>query len=175
VLKWYRNVEDLQRLRFEYALLNALALANLPFAVPAPVPTLSGENHVTLQRGSGSCLLVLFRHIAGRSAAVGDAAETYRCGEALATLDEALGRVTLDPAEILPEAFGNLESVHVLVPRPLKVVSKLSGSDRLARSMSAAEDRWQRVSSIGNRHLIHGAFYPSNTLMYSGKVSGIQD
>lgn len=175
VLKWYRNVWDLRQLRFEHALLNALASATLPFAVPAPVPTLSGENHVTLQRGSESYLLVLFRLISGRSTVLGDAAEAHRCGEALAALDEALGRVSLDTSVALPEAFGSLSSIHILVPRPLEAVEELAGSDRIARIMSDAEDRWQRVTSIGNRQLIHGDFYPSNTLMCSGKVSGILD
>ncbi|HWV25238.1 MAG TPA: phosphotransferase [Thermomicrobiales bacterium] len=175
VLKWYRNTNEPQWLRFEHGLLDALAHANLPFAVPEPVPTLSGASHVEATCGPDTRILVLFRLILGRAAVFCNVPEANRSGHALAVLDEALAQVSLDPSIVLPNAFDDLSSIHIRVPRPFDAVGKLTGTDQVAHLMSATEDRWHRVTVDWRSQLIHGDFYPSNTLVSSGEVSGILD
>lgn len=179
VLKWYRNEASLERLRFEHELLNALAAAGLPFAVPSPLQTRSGETSVEITRDYDVYRVSLFNHIPGRAALFGSRSEGYRCGKALAILDQSLDTVMLEPAVPLLGAFGDLTSIHASNPHPLAAIQQLFGDNALVIAltsvMTLVEERWQLHTSGWSSRLIHGDFYPTNTLVDSGQVSGILD
>ncbi|MBA3274256.1 MAG: phosphotransferase [Chloroflexia bacterium] len=179
VLKWYRNVGNLERLRFEHKLLGALAAARLPFAVPTPLPTRTGDTTVEITHDRDVSRFALFQHIPGRAAAFGSSVETRRCGEALAILDQVLDALTLESTVPIPETFGDLSSIHPSVPDPRAAIEKVfreqALATALARIVKLAGERWQSCTSDWNAQLIHGDFYPTNTMMDSGEVSGILD
>ncbi len=179
ILKRYRNAGLLARIRFEHELLRALASANLPFAVPSPVRAISGENTVEIANGANAIRYALFQRIPGRAARFGSLEDAFRCGKALAELDLALAAIRLDPAIPLPGAFGELGAVHAEVPDPLAAIQR-QFRDRavatdLARIVSRAEERWRHRTAGWGIQLMHSDFYPSNTLMEGGEVTGILD
>lgn len=179
ILKWYRNPGSLDRLRFEHELLGALAAAGPRFAVPSPLPTRAGDTSVDLAHDSVVFRFALFPLIPGRAARFGSLEDAFRCGTALADLDLALAAVRLDPAIPVPGAFGELGAVHAEVPDPLAAIQR-QFRDRavatdLARIVSRAEERWRHRTTGWDIQLMHSDFYPSNTLMEGGEVTGILD
>ncbi len=179
VLKAYQNTGMQGRLRFEQELLVALATADLPFAVPSCLRAISGDVIVQTSHDSTVTRFALFHHIPGRAARFGSLTDAIRCGEALADLHLAMGAVRLNPAMPVPETYGDLCTVHDAVPEPFFAV-RLVFRDRavgmdMATSMARTEARWQRSTSGWSSQIIHGDFYPSNTLIDEGKVSGIVD
>lgn len=179
VLKRYSNVGIKERLPFEHALLTALTRAGLPFAVPVPMPTISGETSPSIRHDGETWQIALFPHISGRAAAFGNAEETERCGSALAMLDEALEAVRLDPSIKTPETFGPLSAVHELILDPRVTTFKMFGSGVLSSTlidiMARVEHNWEVHTRDWHPQLIHGDFYPSNTLIDAGRVIGILD
>src|SRR2546428_11618324 len=87
VLRVYTNVSDPSRQRFEHELLRRLGAAGLPFAIPHPVPSTSGD---TLRVVDGR-LAALFVRIAGEPASEDDPVARRRGAAALADVDPALG------------------------------------------------------------------------------------
>lgn len=179
VLKWYWNEGAEAWRRFEHELLDALAHARLPFAVPAPVRSRSGATLVTVVSGGELVRMALFRLIPGHAATFGDPLETRRCGAALASLHFALASVALDSDILVPEAFSELSTIHPRVPDPIDALARLVGSygdaTEAARVMARAEEQWLQHTSGWDRQIIHGDFFPSNTLVDAGEVSGVLD
>ena len=54
VLRVYQHQRNIQRIRYEHALVTQLQAARLPFTVPLPVPTSSGETVVSVPMHDGS-------------------------------------------------------------------------------------------------------------------------
>jgi Ser/Thr protein kinase RdoA (MazF antagonist) len=111
VLRVHTNVADPAHQRFEHELLRKLAAADLPFAVPRPLPSDDGE---TL-RVVGGRLAALFARIPGDPLPKdGGPALRQAAAAALARLDIALER--LEGFETRPPTFdGDLLHVHPLV------------------------------------------------------------
>ncbi len=179
VLKCYMNVDMMERIHFEHELLSALATTSLPFSVPSPLLAKSGDTTVEISCDGGIHHVALFHRIPGRAASYGDKSEAYRCGQALAFLDQALNAITLSHTVSVPESFGNLSSIHKYVPDPLIAIKQLPVehelTTKLATIMALVEERWQCHTAGWKTQLIHGDYYPSNTLVDAGKVSGILD
>lgn len=170
VLKTYRDVTDPNRLAFEHALLAVLAGSDLPFAVPAAVPTSSGATVVSI----GDERWSLFRRIPGCAAERHSESDARRAGEALAMLHVALASVTFDPVVPVPDTFGDLASVHPAVPDPTGSIDRLLGAE--AASVAArAMTLWPERAAGWPTQLIHADFYPSNVLVTGDAVSGILD
>ena len=179
ILKCYRNTGLPTPIRFEHDLLRTLASASLPFAVPSPMRTISGQNTVAVSNGANVSHYALFHHVPGRAARFGSLEDTFRCGNSLAELDLALDAVRLDPATPVPATFGDRPSVHDAVPDPVFAIQAVfrdrSNAAVLAKLVSRTEERWQRSTSGWPAQLIHGDYYPTNTLMELDRVSGILD
>jgi homoserine kinase type II len=175
VLKRYLDAGVPQRVRFEHALLSALATHALPFAVPVPVRSRSGESIVVVEGGS----IALFPLILGHSPEHGDVAIAGPCGRALAALDATFAQLTLEPAISVSVVFGRLATVHPDVPNvPAAVHRHFHDRDeakQLAALLERADREWARTTSGWPHQLIHGDYFPPNVLVEEGKVSGILD
>jgi Ser/Thr protein kinase RdoA (MazF antagonist) len=178
ILKWYWNTGMADRVRFEHELLNMPASAGLPFTVPSPLPTSGGATSVEITRDEETSCLALFHCIPGRAAVYGNEAEAYQCGEALAVLDDSLDLLALDSAVPIVETFGDLSSIHPSIPQPVPAIHRVfegAPAPALANILSSVEEQWQRHTSGWRPQLIHGDFYPTNTLFELGEVSGVLD
>jgi hypothetical protein len=60
VLRVYQHQRDIRRIRYEHALVAQLQAARLPFTVPHPVPTSSGETVVSVPTLVGSLFASLW-------------------------------------------------------------------------------------------------------------------
>lgn len=178
-LKSYRNTPGPERLRFEHQLLAMLNTSCLPFAVPSPLPTKSGDTSVEIECDQGVYRASLFSLIREHAAEYGSEFNAYRCGEALAILDKTLNPVRMAPTISVPKTFGDLSRIHPLIPYPLVAIQQIVADhtlvNRIADVMSVTMEQWQRQTSDWRTQIIHGDFYPTNIMMDSGNVTGIVD
>ncbi len=181
VLRVYRNHADLARLRFEHDILRQLNISALPFAVPAPIPTVAGESYVRIAMEKGEALATLTALIDGEHPRCDDLGQAEAAGEALALLDVALARITpADPqAAISWRSYGDLEGCHPLVPDPRSAIAELPIADDARRRLLACyEGLMQRIPGVYAslpQQLVHEDFDPSNLLMLGHRVTGVLD
>ena len=174
VLKMYSNVAELGHRRFEHELLARLALAELPFAVPRPVPDADGD---TLRSVDGRPA-VLFVRIEGETLPKGGGAQVRRAAAALAQLDVVMAE--LDSFGHRPPRFeGDLGLVHPLVDDIAEAVED-TGLDAtrttmLYRALDHASELAGPVYASLPRQVTHGDFAFGNTLVKDGVVTGLVD
>src|SRR5262249_35734317 len=101
ILRIYRTLTDIERVRHEVALHGALAQVALPFAVPAPIPARDGLliEELDAMCYSPGAMAVMWTHIHGAHPDPANVDQAQASGAALALLDRALA--TIDP-ESLP-------------------------------------------------------------------------
>jgi Ser/Thr protein kinase RdoA (MazF antagonist) len=174
VLRVYSNVADPAGRRFEHELLRRLAAAELPFAVPRPLPSDDGD---TL-RVVGGRLAALFPRIPGEPLSEDGGPWLRPAAAALARLDIALGQ--LERFDVRPPSFDReLRHVHPLVD-DLDGAVRESGlpPDRLG----PLRDTLDRTSELAvplyaslPQQVTHGDFAFGNTLVRDGVVTGMLD
>ncbi len=174
VLRLYTNVADPSRQRFEHELLRRLGLAGLPFEVPHPVPSATGD---TLRVVDGR-LAALFVRIAGEPASEDDPIARRVGAAALADVDAALG--SLDRFdEGVPSFTGRLDAMHPLVG-DLDAAAAESGLDaddarRLAIALGEVTELGGPLYASLPQQVTHGDFGFGNLLMHDGAVTGYVD
>ncbi|KHL93006.1 aminoglycoside phosphotransferase [Paenibacillus sp. IHB B 3415] len=92
VLRIYDTHRDRNKIEFEHAVLQRLAILDLPFKTPVPILTSTGETMVQLEEGEGK-LACLFGYIDGESPAEQDSGFYESFGEAAGTLSAVLADV----------------------------------------------------------------------------------
>lgn len=172
VARVYRNTADPARVRDEHDLLARLALQELPFAVPAPLRTASGDTLAVLESTEGPRLAALFPRIPGEPASL-DIPNARIAGRALAQLDAAFGRLDLP---VSPPA--TLRDVHPLVPDPAGALDDLELADRgaVVRTIfERVEAGHDPIAASLPRQIVHGDFAFPNVLVEGGRVTGMLD
>ncbi|WP_433620149.1 phosphotransferase [Paenibacillus cellulositrophicus] len=97
VLRIYETHREIDKIRFEHAVLASLARDKLDFRTPVPIPALTGDTIIQLDDGSGR-YACLFKYIDGiRPESTGFRA-AYSFGEAAGCLSEALSRLVVAPS-----------------------------------------------------------------------------
>lgn len=181
VLHVYANHADVSRLRFEHRVLAGLSSAGLPFALPTPLLTTSGDTCARVLTDTGEALAVLTAYIPGAPADRDDAARVTAAGEALGLLDTALAEIALpDDAEATSwRSYGDLEHCHPLVPDPPAALDALPLA-LAARRALLARYAWlmERMPALYHalpQQLCHEDMAPSNLLMDGARVTGMLD
>ena len=174
VLRVHTNVADPAHQRFEHELLRKLAAADLPFAVPRPLPSDDGD---TL-RVVGGRLAALFSRIPGDPLPKDGGPALRQAAVALARLDVALER--LEGFVTRPPTFdGDLLHVHPLVD-DLGDAVDASGLDAARRDdLHGALERTLELAAplyaSLPQQITHGDFAFGNTLVRYGEVTGLLD
>lgn len=172
VARIYRNTAEPARVRDEHDLLARLALQELPFEVPAPLPAEGGDTLAVFESPDGPRLAALFPRIPGEPATLGTP-HARLAGRALAQLDVALARLDLP---VRPPA--TIRDVHPLVPDPIDALDELDlgdqheGARRLLEEVDAAHDA---LAGSLPRQIVHGDFAFINVLIDEAKVTGMLD
>jgi homoserine kinase type II len=181
VLRVYRNHAEPERLRFELAVLARLASAGLPFAVPAPLPTIAGEPMASLTDDGDTALVTLTPLIPGAPPDRGDPAQATAAGAALGLLDATLARLDLaaDEAAASWRSYGDLEHCHPLVHDPRAAIGALPVAEATRREL-LSRYAWlmERVPALYAalpQQLSHEDYGPSNVLMDGPRVTGVLD
>jgi Ser/Thr protein kinase RdoA (MazF antagonist) len=174
VLRVYTNVADPAHQRFEHELLRRLAVAELPFAVPRPLPSDDGD---TLRVVAGR-LAALFARIPGDPLPKDGGPALRQAAAAVARLDVALER--LEGFDTRPPAFdGDLRQVHPLVDDLRDAVDE-SGLDAAHRIelRTVLENTCELAAPLYAslpQQITYGDFAFGNTLVRDGAVSGLLD
>jgi homoserine kinase type II len=171
------------RLAFESDMLARLGAAGLPFALPIPLATVSGESWARLDdvEAGGPALATLTTLIPGAHPQRDDLAQAAGAGEALGLLDEALAALRLDEPErgIDWRSTGDLTRCHPLVPDPREAIGTLplptDETRRLIANYDALLAESAPLYARLPRQLSHEDYDPSNVLMVGERVSGVLD
>jgi homoserine kinase type II len=181
VLRLYRNYIDPARLRFESAVLVGLEVSGLPFAVPTPIPTITGERHTWLKNEREDILVTLTPRIAGQAPQPTNLEQATAAGEALGVLDLALKQLETHLSEngTSWRSYGDLEHCHPLVPDPYQGILELPIADD-GKQQLLERYRWlsrQVPTLYGSlpKQLSHEDYAPSNMLMEGKLVTGVLD
>ena len=173
ILRLYQNTADPERVGFEHALLTRLAAEGLPFDVPAPVATRTGESLATTADGG---LAALFRLIPGTGAEGLNLAHARAAGEAQAHLHRAMARVGRVPVGRPPTGYGRLDRVHPLVEVPLEAAGFIGvEAPRLRAIMEELQSAVEQIYSSLPHQPIHGDYARSNLLLEADRVTGVLD
>ncbi len=185
VLRLYGNHADPGRLRFEHQVLALLDALRLPFALPLPLPAVTGERAALLSDEQGDTLATLTPFIAGDAPQRDDLPQAEAAGEALGILDVALAQVEASDALASSatyswRSYGDLEHCHPLVPDPLAALQTLPVDEEVRRRL-VARYRWLMEEQIPAlyaslpQQLAHEDYGPDNILMKGTSVTGVLD
>lgn len=172
VARVYRNTADPSRVRDEHDLLGRLSVQELPFQVPMPMRTESGDTLAVLETPDGPRLAALFARIPGEPAAL-DVPSARIAGRALAQVDLAMGRLDLPV-----RAPATIRDVHPLVPDPFEAIDALDLGPRATRMRDLVEQVDATHDAIAGslpRQIVHGDFAFINVLVEDGRVTGLLD
>ncbi|MFZ5816681.1 MAG: homoserine kinase [Bacillota bacterium] len=173
VLRLYQNTADAERVRFEHAVLTGLAAGDLPFAVPAPVPTREGES---LAVGAGGRLAALFRWIPGRGAEPLNLAQARAAGEAQAHLHRAMARLGRISVGRQPGTYGDLDRVHPLTADPAEALRSIGEEPtRLEGLLRSIRPEAERLYRGLDRQIIHADYARANVFCEGDRVTGVID
>lgn len=174
---------DERRLVFESDILAQLGAAGLPFALPIPLATVSGERWTRLDdaEAGGAPLATLTALIPGAHPLRDDLAQAAGAGEALGLLDEALAALHFDGPErgIDWRSTGDLARCHPLAPDPRAAMGTLPlPADEIRRLIANYDTLLAASAPLYTslpRQLSHEDYDPSNVLMVGARVSGVLD
>lgn len=171
---------DLRRLWYEIDIVTQLQHVPLPFVVPAPIPTHTGDVLLRLSDAENSAVM-LWPFVSGTHSTGDNRRQAYAAGRALATLQAAL--VRLDPARLphstpLPAA-GDLHQYHALVSDPVATIERLPvdryQKARLRAILAAMTTGIPPLYTTLPHQLIHNDYDPSNVLLAGQRVTGVLD
>lgn len=180
VLRVYSNHADPGRLRFEHTVLAHLQAAELPFAVPVPIPTKTGETFARVVSEDDVMLAALTALIPGEQPQRDNLQQATAAGEALGRLDVALAQVPLCPHEGIGwRTYGDLAHCHPLVPDPLAAIKELPIEDDVCQRLRGGYEWLMRhIPGIYARlpqQLAHEDCGPDNMLLEGERVTGVLD
>jgi homoserine kinase type II len=167
---------DAPRVRYEHALLGALAAGDLPFAVPAPVPTYSGETVVVVP--GGRQVAALYRVIPGQEPDRSSPVHARAIGEALGWLHLGFARVDVGPPPPRVGAFGTidrlLETPDELIAAELPALDA-DTARRVRSSLASLAEQLPALLAGLPRQLCHCDYNPGNTLLVGDRVTAVLD
>lgn len=178
---------DLTRLasrQYEAALLQALSAKELPFLLPVPIPTRSGELLVTCKLEIGvSAIATLHPFLPGTPPDRNDPLSATKAAVALAQLDLALaslpGLQLSGEVQSLP-TFGELLHGRVHISDPLKAVERLPIERAQARKVQAflslVIEKVDAIYAALPQQLLHRDYDPTNLLLLQDqRVTAVLD
>ncbi|MCR8633534.1 phosphotransferase [Paenibacillus radicis (ex Xue et al. 2023)] len=178
VLRIYENHTDLNKVRFEYSLLQKLQTAKLAFQIPKPVQALNGEYYVLTPSGKIS---ILFEYMEGKRAVLSDRGHVASIGRSMGALVSALENITMD-LEAAYEPYYDLFEIHPLVTREKLaawLLSKQEGSltkeaELLEYEINNLLDNLSSLQQLPTQ-LVHSDLVAGNVLTGEEEVSAVID
>ncbi len=182
VLRLFPDLIQLARLRYEVALLSALANVELPFRLPLPIRTRSGDSVAFLEQEAGrSAFAILSPFLVGEHPDRNDPALAAPGGAAMATLDNVLAALpeVVAPTGFEPLTFGDFVCGHGPIPDPLAAVERLPiERDKARQIQSILALVLEEVADLYRRlpqQLLHLDYGPANIFMEDQQVTAVFD
>jgi homoserine kinase type II len=183
VLRLFPDLTQLPRLRYEAALLRALSSVDLPFHLPLPIRTHSGDSVAFLeQEAETPAFAILSPFLPGERPDRNDPSLAPPAGAAMAALDNALAAL---PEIAAPASFestfsyGGLVRGYAPVPDPLAAVERLPIERDKARQIqnilaSVLEEIPDLYVDLPQQ-LLHLDYDPTNIFMQDRRVTAVFD
>lgn len=181
VLRIYETHRDEEKVRFEHAVLSALASAELPFRTPVPVRTLQGNTYVRLEDGR---LAALFHYMEGEPPTAKEPLTLRSFGEVAARLTHALAKVNPGIDPVYPPYYElelahprcNLAQLTAFCAEPPREFAE--EQEMLAMIMPHIEALRAKLPQLRQlpHQLIHGDLNLSNALAdTTGRITALLD
>jgi homoserine kinase type II len=177
ILRSYRADRALEQIRYELGVLKRLHETALPFQVPAPIPTVTGELFAVL---SGT-VVSLSPRLPGYPPPNDHLEQVYAAGETLAELVQALNELQV---EITPQVApfplsGDFEAWSGIPIVPANLLQKLPLAQeeryQLLRIMEETQALAPSLYRTLPQQIIHRDYDQSNILMEGNSVTGVLD
>lgn len=183
VLRLVPDLTQQARLVFEAALLSALSKEHLPFRLPLPIPTHSGEQVATLSHGAETLAFALLSpFLPGGLPNHDDPALASSAGAALAALDHALAALQQKaecPEYVSTFTYEGLLHRDAVMPDPVAAVERLpisrTSSQQIQSMLASAQEKSEDLYEHLPQQLVHRDYDPSNILMEDQRVTAILD
>lgn len=183
VLRLMTGIVDLPRVRYEAALLAALRDTSLPFQLPLPLHTRTGDILLLVEQDDVESAIATLTPFLPGHIPTRNAVNAALAGIALAQLDAALATIS---ASSLPSntgvsyfLYGDLSHCHPLVPNPFAAVEHLlepAQAQAISAILELAQGDWETLSAQNlPQQVLHRDLGPGNMLMENERVSAILD
>jgi homoserine kinase type II len=177
ILRTYDIDRPLEHIRYELSLLRNLQQRNLPFRIPAPVPTITGEPFAVL---SGD-MVTLSPWLSGSVPQGDNLEQAYSAGQALAELVKALADIELKlGAEVAPfSPSGDFEAWAGMAVDPVTLLQEIPlGKEEQEQILRLLDETRSNTSSLYQalpQQIVHRDYDQSNILMEGNLVTGVLD
>ena len=179
ILKLYGDSTLTTQIQYEHSLLAYLQQADLSFAIPAPVPALSGETLVWVNKNDTPLRVALLPFLPGQPAERQNLRHTRAAGQVLGELHRTLAG--FDPEGQLAQipVWGDLCYLHPLVTDPLKVPQSLALNPeqqaRLVKTFTEVLAAQPHLYTTLPVQTIHADYLSPHVLLESNRVVGVLD
>ncbi|HET9915271.1 MAG TPA: phosphotransferase [Anaerolineales bacterium] len=177
ILRAYRRDRPLERIRYELHVLKRLRGKALPFQVPIPIPTMTGELFAVLSETA----LSLSTRLPGSPPQNDNLAQAYAAGEALAELVAALDQLKVEVTSQVPpfppsddfETWAGIPIIpaNLLRELPLAKEEQEQILTLIERTQASVPALYQTLP----QQIIHRDYDQSNILMEGNSVTGVLD
>lgn len=177
ILRGYRADRALKHIRYELQVLRSLQEKALPFQVPVPIPTVTGELFAVL---SGT-VISLSPRLPGSMPKSDDLGQAYAAGSALAELGKALSCIQIEitddvmpfppSGEFRAWAGMSIDPGNLLKELPIAVKER----EQILLLLEEVQTFIPSLYEILPQQIIHRDYDQSNILMEGNVVTGILD
>lgn len=177
ILRTYDPDRPLERVRYELTILGYLQEKNLPFHIPALIPTVTGETLAVL---SGA-IVTLSPWLSGSPPQNLNLGQAHSAGQALAELVKALAEIEIElAADVAPfSPSGDFEAWAGVEIDPANLIQELPlAKEEQEQILRLLEDTQAIAPSLYRalpQQIIHRDYDQSNILMECNEVTGILD
>ena len=183
VLRLLPDLTQLPRLRYETALLWALSNVDLPFRLPLPIRTHSGDGIACLEQEAETlAFAILSPFLPGERPDRNDPSLAPPAGTALAALDNALAALPEIAASAGFEptlSYRGFVGGYAPIPDPLAAVERLPIERNKARQLqNILASALEKVPDLYVRlpqQLLHQDYGPANIFMQDRRVTAVFD
>ncbi len=183
VLRLFPDLSQLPRLRYEAALLRALSNKDLPFRLPLPIMTRSGDSVAFLvYEAETPTFAILSPFLPGQPPDRNDPSLAPPAGKALAALDNALATLPeiAAPAGFEPTfSYAGLVRGYPPVPDPIAAVERLPiERDKARQTQNILVLVLEQIPHLYARlpqQLLHLDYGPANIFMEDRRVTAVFD
>jgi homoserine kinase type II len=177
ILRTYDADRPLERIRYELSILMNLQQKNLPFRIPATIPTVTGETFAVL---SGE-MVTLSPWLSGSIPEGANLEEAFSAGQALAELVRALADIEIEfTADASPFSIsGDFEAWAGTPVDPANLIQELplarEEQEQFLRILEDTEAITPSLYQSLPQQIIHRDYDQSNILMDRNLVTGVLD
>lgn len=179
VLKLYSETAKAAQIQYEYSLLTFLQHTDLPFAVPVPIGTASGEMLTVVELDGKPLTVALLPYIAGQPMNRRNLEQVQSAGFSLAKLHHQLANFDRQGKLAKLPFWGKLTQIHPQVKDPLAVPQILSlglkEQTQFEQLLEEVIDAAPHLYKMLPIQTIHADYITPNILIERERVVGILD